>query len=167
MPFWTARHSLVAAAGSVGAALLIGLPTDVVPNPAFGREVAVTWWSYPTLAAVAVLSGLLLATYVRTDASAAASPEDRPGRRGLASGALSLFAVGCPVCNKIVLLALGYSGAMSWFAPAQPLLAALSVIGLALALRGRWRAQAACPLPRRRPSSGARPTKPATAAPET
>lgn len=115
-PLWTARHSLVAAAGGVCAALRIGLPTDVVPNPLFGRAMAVTWWSYPTLAVVAVLSGLLLATYVRTD-DTAALPEDDPARRGLASGALSLFAVGCPVCNKLVLLALGYSGAMTWFAP--------------------------------------------------
>lgn len=161
MPAWTARHTLTAAAGAAGAALLVGLPTDVVPNPAFSRAVAVTWWSYPTLAVVAVLSGLLLATYVRTDAAATVLPEDRPARRGLASGALSLFAVGCPVCNKLVLLALGSSGAMTWFAPAQPLLAALSVVGLALALRARWRSQAACPLPRRRPSPDARPAGPA------
>lgn len=164
MPTWTARHALVAAAGGGGAALLVGLPTDVVPNPVFSRAVAVTWWSYPTLAVVAVLSGLLLATYVRTDAAAAVLPEDRPARSGLASGALSLFAVGCPVCNKLVLLALGSSGAMTWFAPAQPLLAALSVVGLAFALRARWRARAACPLPRRRPSTGARLAEPAAAA---
>lgn len=161
MPSWTARHTLVAAAGAAGAALLVGLPTDVVPNPVFSRAVAVTWWSYPTLAVVAVLSGLLLATYVRTDAAAAVLPEDRPARRGLASGALSLFAVGCPVCNKLVLLALGSSGAMTWFAPAQPLLAALSVVGLAFALRARWRSQAACPLPRRQSSTAARHAEPA------
>jgi hypothetical protein len=47
------------------------------------------------------------------------------------------------VCNKLVLVlvlvlvALGSSGAMTWFAPAQPLLAAVSIAGLAWALRGR------------------------------
>lgn len=166
VPRWTVRHSLVAAAGSVGAALLIGLPTDVVPNPVFGRAIEVTWWSYPTLAVVSVLSGLLLATYVR-DGSVAALPEDRPARRGLASGALSLFAVGCPVCNKLVLLALGSSGAMTWFAPAQPLLAAVSIVGLAVALRTRWKAQSACPLPRRGRASGPQPVRTAEASTRT
>ena len=146
MMLWTTRHTLVAVGGAAATALLVGVPTDVVPNPVFGRAVSVTWWSYPTLAAVSVLSGLLLATYVRTG-PVAALPEDRPARRGLASGALSLFAVGCPVCNKLVLLALGSSGAMTWFAPAQPLLAALSIVGLAWALRARWQNSAACPAP--------------------
>lgn len=140
------RRSVVAVAGTAATALLVGLPTDVVPNPVFGRAVAVTWWSYPTLAVVAVLAGLLLATYVRPEGRVEVDPQDRPARRGLVSGAVSLFAVGCPVCNKVVLLALGSSGAMTWFAPAQPLLAALSVTGLGWALRARLRAGRSCPV---------------------
>lgn len=143
----TLRQVTVAAGGALGTALLVGLPTDVVPNPVFGREVEVTWWSYPTLAVVAVLSGLLLATYVRPAGPVQVSPQDRPARRGLLSGGLSLLAVGCPVCNKLVLLVLGSSGAMTWFAPAQPLLAAVSVAGLLWALRTRWRGRAACAVP--------------------
>ena len=54
------------------------------------------------------------------------------------------FAVGCPVCNKVVLLALGSSGALTWFAPVQPLLAVLSIAGLAWALRVRLTNQRAC-----------------------
>lgn len=142
---WTARHIRVALAGSLATSLLIGLPTDVVPNPVFGRALSVTWWSYPTLAAIAVLSGLLLATYVRPGGDVFFESQDRPARGGAASGLVSLFAVGCPVCNKLVLVALGSSGAMTWFAPAQPLLAAGSVAGLAWALRGRLRTRSACP----------------------
>lgn len=152
---WTGRHSAVAVLGAAGTALLIGLPTDVVPNPVFGRAVAVTWWSYPTLAVIAILSGLLLATYVRPGGDIVVDTQDRPARRGALSGLMSLFAVGCPVCNKLVLIALGSSGAMTWFAPAQPLLAAASIAGLAWALHGRWRGMSACPItssgpPRRR-----------------
>lgn len=143
-PWWTSRHTAAALWGSVATALLVGLPTDVVPNPVFGRAVPVTWWSYPTLAVVAVLSGLLLATYVRGGGTVELPPQDRPARRGMASGVVSLFAVGCPVCNKLVLVALGSSGAMTWFAPAQPLLALASVTGLAWALRARWRSRLSC-----------------------
>lgn len=143
---WTPRHILVAIVGTAATALVIGLPTDVVPNPVFGRAVPVTWWSYPTLALVAALSGLLLASYVRPGGDVLVEAHDRPARGGAASGLVSLFAVGCPVCNKLVLLALGTSGAMTWFAPAQPLMAAASVAGLGWALRGRWRGRSACPV---------------------
>ena len=46
----------------------------------------------------------------------------------------SEHAVGCPVCNKLVLLALGASGAVSWFAPIQPFLAIASVVLMAVAM---------------------------------
>ena len=145
--WWTPRHTTAAVVGAVATALLVGLPTDVVPNPVFGRAVPVTWWSYPTLAAVAALSGLLLSTYVRVGGAVEVPPQDRPARRGMASGVVSLFAVGCPVCNKLVLVALGSSGAMTWFAPAQPLLALASVAGLGWALRARWRGRLVCTTP--------------------
>jgi hypothetical protein len=86
-------------------AFLIGIPTDVIPNPVFGRPVAITWWSYPTLAVTAVLGGLLAATYVRT--GPAPDEPDQPTRIGGIGGVLSFFAVGCPVCNKLVVVALG------------------------------------------------------------
>ena len=41
---------------------------------------------------------------------------------------LSLFAVGCPICNKLVVMAVGVSGALNWFAPLQPLLAGGSLV---------------------------------------
>jgi len=43
-----------------------------------------------------------------------------------------------------VLLALGASGAMSWFAPVQPFLAAASVIVMAWALHIRLKGMTSC-----------------------
>jgi len=153
---WTRRHWVTAAVGAVGTALVIGLPTDVIPNPVFGRPVPVTWWSYPVLAVTAVLAGLLLATYVRTPTPAAPAGElvledDRNTRLGSVGGLLSFFAVGCPVCNKLVVVALGTVGARTWFEPVQPYLAVISAVLLAVALRARLRSAAACPVPARRP----------------
>jgi hypothetical protein len=142
---WPRRRWVVAGVASLAVALAVGLPTDVVPNPVFGRPVPVTWWSYPVLALTAVLAGLLAATYVREPAEA--TELDRPVRIGGIGGLLSFFAVGCPVCNKIVVLALGTSGARQWFEPAQPLLAVGSVVLLAGALRARLRSAGACALP--------------------
>ncbi len=58
------RQWLTALGGAVVVALAVGLPTDVIPNPVFGRPVDVTWWSYPSLIATSIFGGLLIATYV-------------------------------------------------------------------------------------------------------
>lgn len=137
---WPARRWGVAAASAVVVALLVGLPTDVIPNPVFGRPVPVTWWSYPVLVMTAILGGLLVATYV----GSGDEPVDRAGRAGGAGGLLAFFAVGCPVCNKVVIVALGTTGALEWFAPAQPWLAMLSIGLLVWALAARLHGEVAC-----------------------
>ena len=141
---WTARRWAVAAAAAVGTVLLVGIPTDVIPNPVFGRPVEVTWWSLPVLLVTGVLAGLLAATYVRDDAEPLA---DRPARMGGVGGLMAYFAIGCPVCNKLVVLALGATGALEFFAPLQPALALLGVVVLGVALRARLRAARSCPVP--------------------
>jgi hypothetical protein len=152
---WTPQQWSVAAVGALGTALLIGLPTDVIPNPVFGRPVAVTWWSYPALLVTAALAGLLLATYVRGqstphDGALLTIDDDRASRLGGIGGALTYFAVGCPVCNKVVLLALGTTGARTWFEPIQPLLALASIALLWVALRARLRSADTCAVTRQR-----------------
>ncbi len=150
---WSPRRWMAAGVGALVTALVIGVPTDVIPNRVFGRTVAVAAWAYPVLVATAVLGGLLFATYVRESGEVVAVDElDTPARRGTIGGVLSYFAVGCPVCNKVVVLALGTVGARQWFEPLQPYLAAMSIILLVVALRARLRSAEACPVPvRRRP----------------
>ena len=145
---WSPRRWWVALAGGLATALLVALPTAVIPNPVFGRAIEVTWWSYPVVVLTGVLGGLLLATYVRDDPGPGevelADESDRASKLGMAGAFVSFFAVGCPVCNKLVLLALGASGAVTWFAPLQPVLAVASVVLMAIALRIRLRNQTRC-----------------------
>lgn len=122
---WRARQWWVAGAGALVTAAVVGIPTDVVPTPLFSRSVPVQWWNHPTLALTSVLAGLVLGTYV------SAARTERMSRFGAAGAVLSFFAVGCPVCNKLVLLLIGTSGALSYWAPLQPLLAVVSVALLA------------------------------------
>ena len=139
---WGPRRWTTAGGAAVATALAIGIPTDVIPNPVFGRPVEVTWWAPAVLAITAVLGGLLLATYVR-------QPDievDTTARAAGVGGLLGYFAVGCPVCNKLVVIALGTTGALELFAPIQPLLAVASVVVLAVALRARLRGEVACPV---------------------
>ena len=122
----------------------MGIPTVLIPNPVFGREIPVTWWAWPALVVTAVLAGLLGATYVRNPGTPATP---KASRAGVLGGVLGYLAVGCPVCNKIALLALGYSGALQWFAPAQPWLALAGIGLLGYALHRRLQGEYACAVP--------------------
>lgn len=141
---WTRRRWVAAATASLVTALVIALPTAMIPTPIFGREIPTTWWAWPVLAVTSVLSGLLFATYVR-EPGGQETGEASINRGGAAGGLLAFFAVGCPVCNKLALIALGYTGAIQWFAPVQPFLGVAAIGLLAWALRARLRGQLACP----------------------
>lgn len=139
---WGPGQWLAAGIGVVVTALIIGVPTGVVETPFYTRMTPVLWWNYPVWLITSVLSGLVVATYVAAD-----RPRPTQQKKTLAGGLLSVFAVGCPVCNKLVVFALGASGALTYFAPIQPVLAAGSLLLLAEALRRRLRAQRVCPAP--------------------
>jgi hypothetical protein len=135
------QYWLVALAGTVVAGLALGIPTDVVPNPWFTRMTPVETDQYVYWVLTSVLTGALVGTYVLSRRLAT--------RQALGSGFLGLLAVGCPVCNKLVVLLLGFSGAFQYFAPIQPYLGAAGVAlaALALAVRLRaWRRSCALPL---------------------
>ena len=122
----------------------VGVITAMIPNALFGRVVEPTIWSYIFWLAPAVLFGPLAASYVLP--SAAVCEVQRAEQTTTVGSVLSFLAVGCPVCNKLVVLALGTSGAITYFEPAQPWLGGLSVVLLGYAiwarfgLGRRWRA---------------------------
>lgn len=137
---WTWPRWAVATAASTLTGVAIAVPTALIRTPWFGREVPPTWWSVPLLLASALLSGVLAATYV------ADQPAQEPvaPRRALGGGLLTFLAVGCPVCNKLVLMALGTTGAISWFAPVQLPLGVIAVGLLLHAVRQRLRTADGC-----------------------
>jgi hypothetical protein len=147
---WTMARWGFAAAMAAVSALAIGLPTDVIPNPMFGRQgTPVEPWAMPVLAITAVLSGLLIATYFQDGDTVGTDDTgglDRSSRFGSLGGLLSFFAVGCPICNKAVVIALGTSGALTWFAPVQPYLGVVALGLLAWAVLVRLRGEVACPV---------------------
>lgn len=154
LPLWwlTLRYLLASVGASLGVALILGIPTDVIPNPWFTRMLAAEPANYFFWVSTSIVSGALLATY--------ALPRLEGTRRvagaGFGSGTLGLLAVGCPICNKLVVTLLGVSGALNYFAPIQPLLgaAALLLATTALALRLRA-AQRACVVPEPRTAAEA------------
>src|SRR5690242_2935227 len=104
----------VAAAGVY--LVVVGVITAVIPNPLFERMTPVTvsnlvFWILPAL-----LFGPLVVSYVMPPPAAEVCDVTN---RTVAGGVLSFLAVGCPLCNKVVVLLLGASGALTYFEPAQ------------------------------------------------
>jgi len=156
-----ADRRLIAWAAAWGLASLVafGLVSAIIPNPVFGRQIPPEPFAIAVWIASAPLMGLLAATYV-TPATSSAQPiplgaplaggaavADSPaGARSTTLGTFAGFgaflAIGCPVCNKVALVLLGTSGALTIFAPIQPLIGAASLALLAGTLGWRLRSRA-------------------------
>lgn len=146
----TPRGWLIAVAVTVLALLAIGVPTAIIETPIFGREVPVRTQDYLVWAVTGLLLLPIAATFTVTMGGThdGVQPSDRGRRAVFGGGLLSFIAVGCPVCNKLVLLALGTSGALNVFGPAQVYLgiASLGLLGYTLVVRARAVVEG-CPLP--------------------
>ncbi|MGM0384777.1 MAG: hypothetical protein ACQERF_02180 [Actinomycetota bacterium] len=168
VPDFDSRQITVGVLAGLAYMLFVAIPTALIPNPVFGREIPPTWWSWPSLIVTTVLVAALTASYIKPRDAVAAekaelaareaaggdTSEEAPSKKGIIGAALTYFAVGCPVCNKLVLLALGYNGALTWFEPFQPVLQLLAVAVMVWAIWQRWTYLDACPTPRakRRPA---------------
>ena len=147
---WSIKRWIVAVGVGIATYLFISIPTAVIKNPVFGREIAVTNWSVPVIVISSILTGLLSATYLKNGIS---DQNPKQLKIGSAGALLAYFAVGCPVCNKLALIAFGYTGAIQYFAPIQPYLAIVGIALLALSLRVRLNNEYSCSLPFQNASS--------------
>lgn len=115
------------------AGFAIALPARLVPNSLFSRMTPTRPLDYVFWITGSVLVGLSLA-FGRSSRSDAC---------GLAGGTGTFLAVGCPVCNKLVVALIGVAGAVNVFAPLQPLLGSVSIALLLWSLRRAALASAA------------------------
>lgn len=132
------------------AAVVIAVPSDLIDTPVFGRPVETRWIDYLILVVTSALIGLIFAIRPAVSGSAElARSRDREGTRTIWGGFTSFLAVGCPVCNQAVVALVGTSGALTWWAPVQPLVGLAAVALLLYTLRKRMRTYrlAACPVP--------------------
>lgn len=137
------RFWLVAVVGTAVAGLLLGVPTSVIPNPFFTRMTPTETFNVLIWLGSTPLLGLLTATYVRPSNHPLRHEAGEQGAGPATIGGLAAFlAIGCPICNKIVVAALGVGGALNVFAPVQPLIgaASLALLGATLTWRLRDRA---------------------------
>lgn len=146
---------------TLGSLLAFGLVSAIIPNPVFGREIPPEPFAIAVWLISAPLMGVIVATYLSPPpavpvvlgagpappTSPASTPPDvaaeqRRSLLGYAGGFAAFLAIGCPVCNKIALVLLGTTGALTIWAPLQPLLGAASLVLLAGTLAWRLRVRA-------------------------
>lgn len=136
------QYWLLVVPSTVAAGVVQGIPTAIIPNPLFIRMIPAGPLNYAFWVVTSVLLGLIVATYL-TKRNAPVMDE----KKIAGGGVLSVLAVGCPICNKLIVLALGVSGALTYFAPLQPLIGLASVALLVYALRLRLQQQSGvCPV---------------------
>ena len=149
---WTAFWTVVSG-------LAFGLVTAIIPNPVFARQIPPEDFAIMVWLVSAPLMGLVMATYTAPPKSTPlvmiplgqgdpVVDERRSTTLGSLAGLGAFLAIGCPVCNKVALVLLGASGAMSFYAPIQPLIRAVSLVLLMATAAWRLRLRAtggACP----------------------
>ncbi len=161
------RFVLHAALWAAVSLLAFGLIAAIIPNPVFGRQIPPEPFAIAVWLASAPLMGVLGATYsappppaVATHSAPASPAAATSGTAalpitlvfepahatardgtvlGTAAGIGAFLAIGCPVCNKVALVLLGTSGAMTVFAPLQPVIGAVSLALVAGTLAWRLR----------------------------
>lgn len=117
----------------------ITVPTDLIDTSWFSRMTPVRPWDY-VLAALAVVLTVVAAGLGR---SGSRCPRPRGETNTVGAGPMAAtgtvaLAVGCPLCNKLVVAGLGVSGALEFWAPVQPVLGAVAVLLLGSAVVLRW-----------------------------
>lgn len=107
--------------GIMGATYTSPWVTAAAPrNFVDGEAVAIALPGTPAAAAASRSASVV-------SAGGASAAEERSTWLGGVASLGAFLAIGCPVCNKIALLLLGASGALSVWAPIQPVLGAVSL----------------------------------------
>ncbi len=110
---------------SFGILALFGLVTATIPNPVFMRMMPASALDFFFLATTAFLGGAYLAL-----------PANACAADGKAAGGtlFGLLAFACPVCNKLLVMLLGYAALFELFDPLRPLVGAISIVVLGHAI---------------------------------
>lgn len=136
------RFWLLSGLCALGSAAIVGVPTVLIPTSLFHRMTPTSPTDYAIWAISSLLVGPLITLAILYPAPGHSETLRQVGageRRSIGGMLLSLFSVGCPICNKVVVFLLGVSGAMTLFNPLRPFLGVAAVVLLATTLVFRIR----------------------------
>ena len=112
--------------------LVLGIPTALLSNPIipYVRMIPATAFDYAFLFTTAFLGGVYFAL--------PANKVCKPNKSALAGGFFGFLAFGCPICNKLFVLLLGFDFLFNIVNPIRPFLGIISIIVLAYAIDKKW-----------------------------
>ncbi|SHL61953.1 hypothetical protein [Haladaptatus paucihalophilus] len=105
---------------SIGAFLLFGIVTGLIPNPFYVRMVPRTPADYLFLTTTSLFVGAFIIQREMAD--------EPIGGRTATGGVIGGFlAFGCPICNAVLLTLFSSSALMTYFDPLRPVLGVVSI----------------------------------------
>ena len=119
--------ALLAFAGFV---LLFGIPTALIPTPWFTRMVSARSADYVFL----LLNSALIGAYIGVHTYEKHERSKKGDAMATTGGIANILAVGCPICNKVLVALLGASAVMVYVEPIRVWLGIFSAgfVGVAL-----------------------------------
>lgn len=105
-----------------GFVLLFGIPTALIPTPWFVRMIPARLSDYVFL----LLNSALIGAYVGLHMYEKHERNKRGDVMATTGSIANIFAVGCPICNKLLVALLGTSAIMTYIEPLRVWLGVLS-----------------------------------------
>ena len=118
------KCAVIAAGLSIIFFIIMGIPTALVPNPfaQYARMISATFLDYFFLVATSVLLAILISLKI------CYKSKKQIGVKELAGGAAGFIAFSCPLCNVLLITALGSTVVSSFIEPLRPILGVISII---------------------------------------
>jgi len=115
--------------------VLFGTVTILIPNKFFARMTPVTALDYVFL----IFTSLLLGTYVSFHQYQKKYGSKKCGIAATSGGVFGFLGFGCAVCNKILVLLLGFAGVLMYIEPYRPQIGLVGVglLGYAVYSKGK------------------------------
>lgn len=108
---------------SIGFFILLGSISAIITNPFFNRMTPIFFFDWIILILTSLLVGIYVGLYYYIK-----NHKNLSNSCAVGGGILGFLAFSCPVCNKLILFVLGFSGAMTYFAPIQPFLGIFGIL---------------------------------------
>jgi len=108
---------------------LFGVITSLIPSPIFMRMVQTSSLDYFLLIATSMLLGVYLGLYRHKR-----QHSSRACKTAYAGGTAGFLGFACPICNKILVLLLGFAGVAMYVEPIRYSLGVTGLFAMALAI---------------------------------
>ncbi len=122
----------------VGLVLLFGVPTALIQTPWFSRMTPPRSLDYVFL----LVNSALLAAYIGLYYYEKHTSSKRSDSFATGGSLFNILAVGCPICNKLLVALLGFSAVLTYIEPARAWFGLLSTALVSVALVAK--AKTAC-----------------------